>query len=1049
MTTDADRQLRQEQYAFRKSAVEALRADLMGPRGGSDEVLGDAPATHYATGILFPRGEDPITDPLDLDEQDDGEEGTAPDPGVARASGRQPSSCGLTFAVDATETNGLRVSCSAARYVPADDEGLELSNFDPHDFDYLSGKWRRIPIDAFETVISVGTPGDQMMAVADGLELFVRIREPDTRGITAVTAVLLNKRVIPPSEMRDPAAFFQVRIRVSDTEDGAVFSERRFGASLVDDEELRSYDLLYRHARNFAVGHGCAAAWGTTERGDRAAWIETDFIPATPVNVADSNEQIASYALSMRFCAEASSEELIGGLEALAVGYERWIDGISNAGMQLDERYQEAVTRHLNECRDALARLRGGILTLKEDPDSMRAFRLANRAMQVQRARTDWAKAGRPGSGPDDDQDGRWRPFQLAFILLCIRGIARPDDPERDMVDLLWFPTGGGKTEAYLGLIAFTIFRRRITQDDGSGVTVIMRYTLRLLTTQQFARASLLICCCEWLRQQTSGLGETPISIGLWVGRGGTPNTRAKANTALTQIKSTGVSQEGDPRQLQTCPWCGTPLRVDHYWIGDHPPRLAISCRHKGCDFAAGLPVFVIDQDIYDYRPSLIIATSDKFASMPWNPDIGALFGLADQGPRPPELIVQDELHLISGPLGTLAGLYETAVDYLCRAGPIRPKVIASTATIRRASHQIAALFDRQMAQFPPPGIDSRDSYFAVEAKPEDRGNRLYVGVMAPGTSQTSAMVRTYGSLLATSELSDTADEVRDPYWTVLGYFNSLRVLGGARMQVQDDVVDRLKLMLGRETRRSMEPIEMTSRISSGEIPEALSRMEQSLGKGHDEEVLDVVLATNMISVGVDVDRLGLMVVMGQPQATAEYIQATSRVGRRYPGLVVVVFNSARSRDRSHYESFQAFHSALYRQVESTSVTPFASRARDRGLHAIFVALCRMTILGLRDNKAASQIAAYLPEVEEVKQVILDRVARVDPLQLQPTTDELDRLVARWIARAEHVGKLVYADVQHPHMALLVDPAGSNDPGSLPTLYSLRDVDPESTLQLI
>jgi hypothetical protein len=1047
--TDAEQRLREKQYTFRHGAVEMLRADLIGPRDGEDEIIGDAPATHYATGILFPRGEDPISDPLDLDEPDDGEEGSAPDPGVARAAGRQPSSCGLTFAVHTSAARLLRIACSAARYVPVDEEGTEVNDFDRRDFEYLSGDWRRRPIDDFETVVSLETLGDQIHEVVGGLELFIRVREPDSRGIAAVTTVLLNKQVLPPGEMRDPAAFFQARIRVTEVDGADVFAERRFGTSLVDDAELRSYDLLYRHARSFAVGHGCAASWETSERDDRAAWVETDFIPAAPVNVADSNDQIVSDALSMRFCAEASSPQLIVGLEALALGYERWIEEIAETGAELDDRYREAVGRHVSECRGASARLRGGIQHLQDDPDSMRAFRLANQAMLIQRARTDWNRDGRPGSGPSSDQDGRWRPFQLAFILLCIRGIAMPEDPERELVDLLWFPTGGGKTEAYLGLIAFTIFRRRITQNDGSGVTVIMRYTLRLLTTQQFARASLLICCCEWLRQQTSGLGDAPISIGLWVGRGGTPNTRANANTALRQITATGSSQEGDPRQLQSCPWCGTPLRVDHYWMGDHPPRLAITCRHKGCDFSAGLPVYLIDEDIYAYRPSLIIATSDKFASMPWNPDIGALFGLTDSDASPPELIVQDELHLISGPLGTLAGLYETAVDYLSTRESVRPKVIASTATIRRASQQVAALFDRLMAQFPPPGIDSRDSYFAVEAKPDDRGNRLYVGVMAPGTSQTSAMVRTYGSLLASSELSQEPDAVKDPYWTLLGYFNSLRVLGGARMQVQDDVVDRLKLTLGRETRRSMEPIEMTSRISSGEIPEALSRMESSLGKGHDEEVLDVVLATNMISVGVDIDRLGLMVVMGQPQATAEYIQATSRVGRRHPGLVVIVFNSARSRDRSHYESFQSFHSALYRQVESTSVTPFASRARDRGLHAIFIALCRMTVPGLRDNKAASQIGGYRSEVEKVKEVILDRVDRVDVLQRQATSDELDRLVMHWIARAEHVGKLSYADIHNPHMALLADPAGSNDPGALPTLYSLRDVDPESTLQIV
>ncbi len=328
---------------------------------------------------------------------------------------------------------------------------------------------------------------------------------------------------------------------------------------------------------------------------------------------------------------------------------------------------------------------------------------------------------------------------------------------------------------------------------------------------------------------------------------------------------------------------------------------------------------------------------------MPWRPETKALFNRDIEGVKPPELIVQDELHLISGPLGTLTGLYETAVDVLAE----QPKVIASTATIRRASNQVGALFDRETAQFPPAGVDSRDSWFAVETPRQDKASRRYVGLFTPSGSQATLLVRTYAALLnaAYAAAAEADPKVVDAYWTLVGYFNSLRLLSAAELQVFGDVQDRLEVLAKRDDSGSIRSanalIELSSRADSSEIPRRLKILERELP---DPDVLDVLLATNMISVGVDIDRLGLMAVMGQPQTTAEYIQATSRVGRRHPGLVAVMFNSSRSRDRSHYEKFPSFHSALYREVESTSVTPFSSRSRDRGLHAVIVALTRLMI---------------------------------------------------------------------------------------------------------
>jgi ATP-dependent helicase YprA (DUF1998 family) len=453
-----------------------------------------------------------------------------------------------------------------------------------------------------------------------------------------------------------------------------------------------------------------------------------------------------------------------------------------------------------------------------------------------------------------------------------------------------------------------------------------------------------------------------------------------------------------------------------------------------------------VDEAVYDARPTLVIATVDKFASMPWRENTAALFNRdRSDGTPPPELIVQDELHLISGPLGTLTGLYETAVDALAD----QPKVIASTATIRRAADQGKALFDREVQQFPPAGLDSRDSWFAVETPRAVKASRRYVGLLTPGTSQSTLLIRTYATLLHQAMRTDTSEKVRDAYWTLVGYFNSLRLLAAAELQVHDDVVSYLELLAERDgtSPRSTDGYsELTSRIDASAIPARLKQIEKRLP---DKDTVDVLLATNMISVGVDVDRLGLMAVMGQPQTTAEYIQATSRVGRAHPGLVTVMLNSARSRDRSHYENFLHFHSALYREVESTSVTPFSSRARERGLHAVVVALTRILIPVARPNDAAGRIHDYLDQIQDViKPVLMARVHGIDKDEYQATSDAFDEFVKWWADEAGYHGGLLYEPVRgkkSPSLLKAYDDE-SEDAEAWSTLWSLRDVDAESAL---
>ena len=1055
------------QYEFRAKLAEALRRELIGPSDeGGDEVIADEPIQRYICGVLFPQRDGPNTvdQDVNLDLASGPEEGEVAtghlDSPVAMANVQYPSSMGLTFAVDAA-VERLHVTVGAARYEEIADGKPSGGERAPRRRGRLAAdanSWRRVAVNHDRVAIELRSDGDPAPELSDGLKLFVRSRSPDSDGRRSVTVALVNTHKLDARTRRDAWTFFQPEIIVmADESGGAPFVERRTDPS-GDEADIRSNRLLYRAARTFAVGHGCSAEWDADPNdASRASRLWTTFMPSHELPIAHSNPEIDSTRMDLKVLAEGSREHVVEALSELCDGYEAWIGRLRTAARDLDDELQDVGLDHVDACAEAVRRMRRGVALLDEsssDEHVWEAFRLANLAMFRQRSRSEWISSGRPGASPNEAISHQWRPFQIGFILLCLEGIVDPASDEREIADLLWFPTGGGKTEAYLGLIAFTVFLRRLRQGaSGGGVTALMRYTLRLLTLQQFERASLLICACESIRRERDDLGGDEIAIGLWVGEGAAPNRlssgRKSARAALTAYGAGREPTEADPVQLHACPWCGEPLDHKRYWIEKEPRRLVIGCRRTECEFGDRLPAYVVDEDIYRYRPALLISTVDKFASLPWKQEVGAFFGVdGDPGGRPPELIIQDELHLISGPLGTLVGLYETAVDLLSTQAGVRPKVIASTATIRRADRQVRGLFDRLVRQFPPPGLEAGNSYFAVQAPAERRGTRRYVGLMAPGTSPTTLLVRTYATLLQTAADLPAPPEVKDPYWTLVGYFNSLRVLGGARMQVQDDVPGWMTFFAGpnaHEVRPIDERIELTSREPSASIPGHLKRMAEALPS---EAALDVILATNMVSVGIDIDRLGLMVVMGQPQSTSEYIQATSRVGRQHPGLIVTLFNAARSRDRSHYESFSGFHGALYRQVEATSVTPFSARARDRGLRAVIVALARLLVPELAPNEAAARIGDFTDRLDPIREAILARVESIAPASKDAVAGEFDRIVGAWVARAEDTPKLVYSDRRNPEHALLINAADAieGEQDGFPALWSLRDVDVASGL---
>jgi hypothetical protein len=874
-------------------------------------------------------------------------------------------------------------------------------------------------------------------------------------------------------------AFFQVAFSIRESEGRPVFMpiDRDYGVA--DDDELASMELLYRHRRAFALGHGVAGDWNRDEALSSAGktdWVRTSTIPIydlKPIKPRETPFAQESLQLSMAFYCDGNGtnqpeRDIIKALNVLADDYVSWIDQIETSLNSFEPRLKSAALKNLANCRDCHRRIVRGIDVLQSNPAAMLAFRLMNRTMLVQQFHSQQFRfrdlgSDYPSIPPNYENlpggERRWRPFQIAFILMNIVSMTTPGDLERRLVDLIWFPTGGGKTEAYLGLAAFTICYERLVGGASTGTLVIMRYTLRLLTAQQFQRAAALILALEALRQDKflgANLGSDPISIGLWVGQSLSPNSRSAATTALNRMKQDAHAP--NPFQVLQCPWCGVNFS-DRRRLGYQDVRISASaersvkfiCPDENCRFSnkLGLPIKVVDEEIYAAPPTVVIGTVDKFAQISWDERVGRLFGLGIDA-MPPALIIQDELHLISGPLGTIVGLYEAAIDQLCSRDGHTTKIVASTATIRRASQQCRDLYARAAFEFPPQGVKAGESYFAFEDVIS--AGRLYVGFFGSGVkSHQTALVRACSPLLQsvcyeTTDHDDRKREIIDPYGTLVWYFNSLRELGHAATLCVGDIPEFLKGLCHRldvpyERRRYIrEIIELTSRRNADEIPAILQQLEQAWRmKPGTRPPVDILLATNMIAVGVDVARLGLIVMSGQPKSTSEYIQATSRVGRRHPGLVVTVYTQNKSRDRSHYERFVAYHQSLYRHVEPTSVTPFSPQARERGMRGVMIALARLLAGVSTPNLIASKESDFRKQID----AIMARVHAVDSDESGETLAEIEEWLEFWKAYSPHeYGKMGGA----PTNATLVYPfGGTKDPtfqrDSWPMLTSMRNVD--------
>ena len=1064
-------------HETRSAFIDFIRNDLLGPAGGDHEEIRHPPDKRYLCGALFHQasGYDPAEDTLDsmTNETDNNagadsiserknSEKSLPKKNTSTESStssqlrerfNRPSSMGLSFSVKSGAHTVVRIKVTAGFYEKKKlDDNPEKQEGKTH---YEQYSWFRSPIALTSELnlssVSADLAHPTKQQVSTGLELQI-VKQPLSahqknmipfcdRAYFRVTLVNTTKR------QKSHQDFFQCTIDLECLK-GAFLNQpslRYYGdepLSAAAREDL-SLEMLYRKREKFASGHNCAVDWddvAETSRGELSAKkLSTAVIPSvSPLSMQPKESKDIGH--SMTFLSEAEPSEVVRALHNLVHDYEKWIQSQYNEIPAMADRYHQPAQDHLKLCEIARQRIIRGIELLNDDPDVFRAFQLANKAILMQQTHSRRKKRlldEELDALPVWDQydDYHWRTFQLGYILMCLSSIADPEDTceiagetvkSRDIVDLIWFPTGGGKTEAYLGLSALLIFLSRIRDPDSGGCKILMRYTLRLLTSQQFSRAASMICACEAIRRKHGkSLGETPISIGLWVGESLTPNSEQNAKSYINDILNSKYAK--NPFQILQCPWCGSTL-TDPENLGyvrvKHKQRFV--CPETSCEFnhpRKPLPICVVDETLYNDPPTFIIATVDKLAMLARKPKAGAIFACGGG----PDLIIQDELHLITGALGSMVGLYEAVVDYLCSLNSKSPKIIASTATIRRAKDQCHALYNRKMFQFPPSGLDASDCFFATESQQSSSG-RVHLGVFGY-SSTVIAQTRVISTLLSGPFYldEDLPAQNIDPYYTLVSFFTSLRDLGRISTLLREDVQSYRRYTMERQysqrpkskllpksTRGSVQfrrifPSgikELTGRCQAEQIPVILADLGLAFsGEKQKKRPIDVLLATNMISVGVDIPRLGLMLMISQPKSTAEYIQASSRVGRskQSPGVVVSLLSRGRQRDRSHYESFKPYHNAYGFYVEPATVTPYTPQALKRGLPAVYIIVARNQQSSENDSSAALPPHNPREYLSEFRQFLQDRVQNISGnTGLDHLNDRTAKIMDAWEAHEPH-----------------------------------------------
>ncbi|RZD35624.1 MAG: hypothetical protein CXT79_01070 [Thaumarchaeota archaeon] len=1309
---------------MREILVSKLFQELLGPRTGDVyETLNSnqLPVSEFTTGILSPKdSEQSITvmdnqadnlipsdrahgissaaSGLQGDSSDDSEITSMINPSLNPQ--KKPSSMGMSFQTKSSDIPEFDICLTWARYLPSSK---------------TSPEWKRSPKYALLTIpVNLGSDHyfdsfGKKCSEADS-EISFHVKSKNVReNIFLISLFFVNRIKIPVDWKGTDSQFhiFQPQIRVVKKDGTEVIPMK----DTSHDPESMKTELLYKNRPFYARGHMTSVVWKSVDPeiiDDETksqfpgavdllgfSWADRTIVPqdkVTPFLTPDLRTEyipmhsILSPKIKWRYQDKLELDAKIlsqmwdfdtldESLRPIVTQYDLWISDLKKAKIDpaknpMEIKNNELVDEIIEECNNVSSRIKSGIELLKDD-DVRLSFCFANMAINLQ---TQWNR----------NQDFKYRPFQLAFILMSMESIVSKDSLFRDTCDLLWVPTGGGKTEAYLVLVALEMGYRRLDAikhgKSGAGVSVITRYTLRLLTIQQFRRSLSMFTAAEFLRvenvnskkpigwrpDQCSNAndvlwGSTPFSVGMWVGAGVTPNKLEdiplrtppyKIPQALTILKNNSQGNStSEPAQILNCPTCKNILAISSkgfdpnveitikliiqstskasslisamstfsnsqitlvncsiseinpgyfvfeirfknkthtnsrtinvlwddirenfkvqkldtslqstsaarpgyffkkYNSSNHGYDFEIFCTNSSCplnknwfggspmggvndtsinmssmtntsnnitlndgnkllqvqkcfmteDFVSDripIPGMTVDEQVYQNLPTMVVATVDKFARLPFEPRASGLFGNVEyyhilhgyyrpeeedgkpnkysktvksdtyrrlelkEIPTRPNFIIQDELHLLEGPLGSLTGLYETSVDFLSRSKH-KIKYIASTATIKRGDDQVKSLFDRELQVFPPNGVDVDDRFFISERKEpenhplvENEDGRLYFGVLAPGKGALTPIVRIW-SRLAQTVYENKADPDIDRFWTLVGYFNAIRELGGTTSLYRQDIPQRIReISTSSRNLFDSDKVELSGRTPSDHLPSILDTLDTKYPKAP-----DALFTTSMFGTGIDIQRLGLMLVTGQPKTTSSYIQSTGRVGRRKGALVVVYFRSTRPRDLSHYEYFIRHHVQIHRTVESPTVYPFSPTAVDKALGPNLVAMLRnmrnpTTPWNRKNSSRSMRTASGDPEMDEIMNFVEDRVNR-QPEKRKPediTKEILDKLssnIATWRSMATDEPELPYwtIDKEKPAVVLgdlIHENDGADDVVFSNSPQSLRDLEGET-----
>ena len=1071
----------------RAEFVEYVKGQLIGGYPIKDNKLdGIAPRDLFFTGLLAPIGHEEM-----IDESKEENEASSQD--TEKSSGQAvrknirympPSSAGFSFFITGEDIK-LRVVYQAVAYKEEEKTEEEKSQ---------SRKWQRHILGDNGEVqeVELTVNGQDKYDVFDGKAEINSLWRPHKNGYI-VTISLSNTQLIDANDGRkfnkeiNEKTLFEVEFSCI-VESGNIAEYPSTDRSLLSDEE-KAIQLRYQDLKIYAVGHGTAANWKENKQGKMKVWA--DFMPQVEVprvtadTSGDQNDNVLQFHFLQKLL--EGDNDVIDKLKLFVMAYEEWIEEQRQEARA--EEDQETAQKLIEELTTAHNRMQGAIELLRENEKARIAFATMNEAMLKQ-----WKQGDINKGILQQDSSYKWRPFQLGFILMTLQSSIDENDEFRDTLELIWFPTGGGKTEAYLGLMAFLFLYRRLQSTaSGAGTVAIMRYTLRLLTTQQFVRANKVICALELIRQQKSNqFGKEPFSSGLWVGKATAPNTYKKACKYLER-------EELDRLVIRQCPWCDDEFKKKNYQAGEN--YFNFLCTNTHCDFGKlgeALPCNIVDEMLYKSPPTLLIGTVDKFARLAWEERAGSFFG--EKSNKPPELIIQDELHLISDALGSIVGLYEAGIETAIISRYGRPKYIASTATIKNAAQQVERLFAKEMKLFPPSGLRYDNSYFAKTVPLDKEPGRLYVGYLAPLLNRSNCLTPLASTLLsAPTHLFKNGDDkvlYMDRWWTGIIYHGSLKGLANSSTLYQNRIRTRLEELTVRHLKEEIDNIspnfceeknlknsedfnktlvpeeikqiinqylparELTiEQLSSKNLAEKNNEIFNALAKQKgNSEAIDVAVATNMVATGLDVSRLALMVINGQPLTTAEYIQASSRVGRgETPGIVFTNYYKTQARSLSHYENFRSYHDSFYRFVEPCSVTPFTYQARKRALHAALVIAIRHGGVGLLENNTAGDFDKGNPEIQQLIQRFKKRCnAAIDSEKnKQDTVENINQLVDDWDNEKQSCQeksiKMVYyeSDRSSSNLICNFDIGIDEKKGLWETLQSMRNVENSAMIKLI